>query len=486
MKGLAVSVALLSWLAVAPYAQAKNAPGGEKGEGKAKGGAEARPRPTSASEEEASGGEGASTGETNGEGKAEVKSASARPARPAGPAAARPARPAGAAKVLEKDKEATDDARRVLSKRRGAAYRKLRRRRSRRHRRRGFRRWASRWRFRKKSPFTFKKGPYSLQLKAQIQVQAVTFVGKDALYENGDPASDEGLLIRRARLGVKGKLPWHLRYNFMIEAFGDLQRGSEGEGIAGQSIGAQLLDLSIEWARWKEFQIGVGADKVPGPRGRMVTSRGLQLIERPFSVEELAVDRRAGAWVSGDLEYFNYLVGVYNGDDGLSFGNEGGGYLVGARLELTPLGRMGCSFSDYTHPYGKRYKKARFGAGVSFQYQHGPTMDRMNVSGDVGFKWRGLSVAGEAIYVREEPVEKPTVPSALPEVTESLGVFGQVGYFVIPARLELAARFEYMDLNFDIDDSRDIWAHTEGINYHWSLYLRSQLSYTHKEAVNHA
>jgi hypothetical protein len=368
--------------------------------------------------------------------------------------------------------------RRVKRRRRRRGHRRRRHKRGRKRRRR--------WKYRKRSPFSIRRGPYSLEVKAQIQVQAVTYVGDDALYENGDPATDEGVLIRRARLGVQGSLPWDLNYKFIIEAFGDTQRGSEGEGLAGQSIGAQILDLALTWARWKEFQIGVGSEKVPGPKGRMVSSKTLQLVERPFSVESMVPDRRAGAWFQGDLKIFNYLVGIYNGDDGLSFGNEGGGYLVGARLELTPFGPMGCGRSDFAPARSKVYGTPRFGAGVSFQFEHGTATDRMSVSGDLGFKWHGLSVSAEAIFEREEPQDDPEVPSALPETTQSLGAYGQVGYFILPGQLEAAVRFEYLDMNMEIDDTRDIWAVSGGINYHWTRYLRSQLSFTHKEEVHEA
>lgn len=344
------------------------------------------------------------------------------------------------------------------------------------------RRWPRR---RKHDPFTFRSGPYSLKVKAQLQVQAVAFAGKDALYENGDPATDEGVLIRRARVGVAGTLPWNFEYLLVIEAFGDLQRGSSGMGLAGQSIGAQLLDASITWAKYGFLKVSVGADKAPGAKGRMVSSTNLQLIERPFGVELLAIDRRAGAWLKGDFKYFNYHVGVFNGDEGVSFGNEGGGYLVAGRVETTPLGPMGIGRSDGLSRGSSYFNKIRVSAGVSFQYQHGPSTDQMFISADLGFKWHGLSVAAEVFYLRGQPLEDPTRSPLLPELNESLGAYAQAGYFILPGKLEVAARFEYLDANFKIDDVRDIWAITGGVNYYWTRHIRSQLAYTHKEEMNH-
>ncbi len=382
---------------------------------------------------------------------------------------------------VEREDEAAE---RVLDSSRGERSReRMRHRRMRREKRRERRREMQR--FTKKSPFILKKGDYSLEVRAQLQLQAVVYVGKDALFENNDPATNEGVLIRRARFGMQGGLPWDLRYRFMLEAFGDVQRGSKGEGLPGQYMGAQILDMSMSWERFREFTISLGSHKVPGPKGRMISSSMLQLVERPIVIDALAVDRRAGAWIGGELKYFNYQAGVYNGDDGFSFGNETGGYMAAARLELTPTGHMGDGFSDYTSPFSTRFLQPRFSAGVSFQYSSGPATDRISVSGDAGFKWRGLSIAAEAVYEREEPIEKPAVPSAFPDVIESMGVYAQAGYFVLPARLEVAARFEYLDVNFDIDDSRDIWALTGGLNYYWSRYLRAQLSYTHKQELRY-
>lgn len=362
--------------------------------------------------------------------------------------------------------------------------RRWRRRRRRRRRARFHRR---RWRRRRK-PFEFRRGKFSIELKAQLQVQAVAFVGKDALYENGDPATDEGVLIRRARLGFEGSLPWDFKYMLMIEAFGDLQRGSQGAGLAGENRGAEILDASITWAKYKMLNIGVGADKVAGAKGRMVRSIGLQLVERPIVIEteEFAIDRRAGAWLLGDFKYFNYHLGFYNGDTGISFGNEGGGYLAAARLEVTPLGAMGEGRPDVLTPSSRLFNKFRMSAGVSFQYQHGPAVDRMALTGDLAMKWHGLSVAAEVLYVRLDPLEDPVQPSLLSEVNQGLAVYAQAGYFILPGRLEVAARFEWMDPNFDVRDPWDIWAVGGAVNYHWTRYIRAQLAYTHKEEMKHS
>lgn len=490
MRGLVVSVALTGLFAFLTPVFAQGGPSEDEKRAAKDAAGEKESGVDKSKDNDSSDAEAEGGGDVEAEGKVEGKAAEPRPARPSRPAVEEEdvSSKAGASqetkeepkKVYDFEDSTPNEEKRRKMRRKGRGRGRTSRRGGR-YQRRSHKAEL----YKKKSPFMIRKGPYSLEIKAQLQVQAVTYVGKDALYENGDPATKEGILIRRARLGVRGKLPWKLRYNFMIEAFGDKQRGSSGEGLAGQYMGAELLDMSIEWVPMKEFSIGAGAEKVAGPRGRMVTSRALQLIERPITVEELAVDRRAGAWIGGELQYFNYLAGVYNGDDGVSFGNESGGYMVAARLELTPMGSMGDSFSNFGNTALHRVTKPRFGAGVSFQYAHGPATDSMSVSGDLGFKWRGLSVGAEAVYVREEPLEKPTVPTALPGITESLGVYGQAGYFILPERLEVAARFEYLDMNFDIDDSRDVWALTGGVNYYLSRYMRAQLSYTHKQELRH-
>ena len=339
---------------------------------------------------------------------------------------------------------------------------------------------------RSKSPFVLRRGSYVLELTGQLQVQGVLYLGSEALYENGDPASDEGVLIRRARIGIRGRLPYFFHYELSIEAMSDLARASEGNGLAGQFIGAQLLDAYLLWRPWRVFGVGAGATKVPGAKGRMVTSRLLQLVERPLSVEALVVDRRPGIWIGGQVRWFSYSVGFFNADKGVNFGNEGGGYMVAARMEVAPFGGMGNYFPDPTPSYRTMYHKVRFGAGTSFQYAHGPATDRMTASADLGLKWHGLSVALEGIVDWRRPTERPTVPSALPEDVLGVGAYGQVGYFILPARLEAAVRFEYLDPNLHIDTSEDIWALSGAVNYYWTKYLRVQLAYTHKQEINHA
>ncbi len=336
------------------------------------------------------------------------------------------------------------------------------------------------------SPFVLRRGSYVLELTGQIQVQGVLYLGSEALYENGDPASDEGVLIRRARLGVRGRLPYFFHYELTIEGRSDLARASSGDGLAGQSIGAELLDAYLVWRPWKMFGVGAGARKTFGPRGRMVSSRRLQLLERPLSVEALAVDRRPGVWILGDVRWFSYGLGFFNADKGLSFGNEGGGYMAALRMEVAPLGPMGNTFSDMTQPFRRAYRKVRIGAGTSFQYANGPATDRLMASADLGLKWHGLSVAVEGIVYWTRPSKQPTVPSALQEDVLGFGAYGQVGYFILPAQLEAAVRFEYFDENVHIDTAQDVWALTGVLNYYWTRFLRVQLAYTHKQEVHHA
>jgi len=56
------------------------------------------------------------------------------------------------------------------------------------------------------------------------------------------------------------------------------------------------------------------------------------------------------------------------------------------------------------------------------------------------------------------------------------------GYFVIPDRLELAARFEWYDPDREVQDpALALWAATGGVNWYvWGERVKAQLDYTHR------
>ena len=68
-----------------------------------------------------------------------------------------------------------------------------------------------------------------------------------------------------------------------------------------------------------------------------------------------------------------------------------------------------------------------------------------------------------------------TVEAAVKDTT-GYGAYGQVGYFVVPKRLELAARFDWVDANKDVDGAR-VFPGFGATYYIFANNLKVQLMY---------
>jgi len=194
------------------------------------------------------------------------------------------------------------------------------------------------------SLFRIAREPFVLDLHAQLQLQAVPWVGDDALLENLDPAQDAGFRVRRARIGFSGRILREVSFDLLWELFNDVDLANHGQPISNR-----LLDATIGWHRWSWLQVEAGAGKVPFARSVLTSSAELQFAERPYYAEDsdLVPERRVGATLVGELGMLRWAGGVYNGSEGLSLGNRFAGLLYAARLEVEPFGPVGQAPAAY-------------------------------------------------------------------------------------------------------------------------------------------
>jgi phosphate-selective porin OprO/OprP len=96
---------------------------------------------------------------------------------------------------------------------------------------------------------------------------------------------------------------------------------------------------------------------------------------------------------------------------------------------------------------------------------------------DTVFKWQGLSITGE--YFKGFAEGQTTTHSLVAE-----GFYGQVGYFILPKKVELAYRYSYLDPNQSA--TKDHWTENAAavswyINNH-NLKLQADYTNVHKQA----
>jgi hypothetical protein len=212
-------------------------------------------------------------------------------------------------------------------------------------------------------------------------------------------------------------------------------------------------------------------------RQRLLAGDRYQMIQLPAAITdllEIGDGRDLGAGIFGLLAHktLEYSIGVWNGEQGYS------NYPVNGFLPSSSLPSRGNIDFDFGsrlvyHPFGflpaidesdldfSEKPRLSVGAAAMFAKRHDrrlPTLypaymdDRvLKVGLEIDFRWRGFSLEAEA-FLRKAwllPGAKPEIEKQFDEL--GLGALGnsaylQTGYFVTKRRLELTARFDYVDV----------------------------------------
>ncbi len=318
-------------------------------------------------------------------------------------------------------------------------------------------------------------GPFQLDVHGRIQA-LVGLVGDDANVDSGEVMSRDGFRIRRARLGVAGRVSEDWHYELELDLI------DEDNG------GNALIDANIKYQPIEWVWIRAGAGK-PGFSRTLSTSSGdMQFMERPFWVNleratdthMLDLDHQVGLSAGGQVSLFSYEVGVFNGSPGFSKGDMNDGLLYVLRLGVG-MGEMGKTEADLERG------DFRWKLGLSGYVNHDAAAEYRGAGVDFSFKVIGISFYAEAVWAKGIPnVASEYVTSELDE-TERWGMYAQAGY-MLPfdfMDLELAARFAIMDDAVHIDDEGDLWELTAGINaYFLGDIIKVMINYVRREEMN--
>jgi hypothetical protein len=266
-----------------------------------------------------------------------------------------------------------------------------------------------------------------------------------------------------------------------------------------------IFDAFAEYVGVRDLSVRAGQFFVPFDRARTIREFALQLVDRQLVVQELNLDRDAGAMVfSQDLFGLDgtlaYALGVFGGsgrnrvETGVSTG-----LLYVARLSVRPFG----PFDDDVEGDLARLPKPRLALGIAGAYNHrtdrqrgplGPnlrlgTFDYRHAAADLVFKYRGLSVLGEVLY-RESPRDfREGVVEGVDVREWSRSAWGyllQAG-FLVTDRLEVAGRYDELRalgstdpelVRFARGQGRELGA---GLNYYLNgHYLKLQGDYVRR------
>ncbi len=333
--------------------------------------------------------------------------------------------------------------------------------------------------------------------------------------------SQAGFEINRARIALRGMIDKKntINYFFMLE-FGE-------DGVtkpAGHSVGNYLTDASITYRGIPYANIRVGQFKYPGSEEglravfasnyRNFSTAGSQLLLERF-LPNNAVDKdtngfylatpqvSVGAYRDRGVELFNTVsfskkihftyAAMIGSGTGLSSTNASGsptyyGYLAteymfgkGKAFYLQSLKLYGWYQNGQRKLNNTNYTRQRYGAGISFY------KDVFN---------RGLRLGAEYIHAKgmiyNGAKDMDSNPNnfywgyqiAAGDQNLANGGYFNIQYYVIPKKVELMARYDWLDrLTNSTKGERVFKTTTVGLSYHFKGVARIDLNYALRGAT---
>jgi phosphate-selective porin OprO/OprP len=262
-----------------------------------------------------------------------------------------------------------------------------------------------------------------------------------------------GFDIRRARVDLKGSVTPYFSYRLQVD-FAGVPKLIDGYGEI------KLADY---------FSITAGQFKIPFSMENLTSSNKLEMIDRSQVVEALVArtkdvignqnGRDIGVQIGGTFLKVNnspvieYRIGVFNGS-GINVADTANNAKdISGRLIFTPI--KGFSFGgDYYKGWDKAIKP-----DVA-----GKSQTRNRVGAEASYVVGNISLRGE--YISGEDGK-----------TKRAGWYAQAGYFVIPQKLEVLAKYDVYDPNTATGNNLST-NYVFGGNYNFSSWSRLQAFYT--------
>lgn len=232
--------------------------------------------------------------------------------------------------------------------------------------------------------------------------------------------------------------------------------------------------LDDAWLNWKfndAAALQFGQYKTPFTRGELYNDGVLQFPERSIAVDAFKPSRDIGLMGAGSFRkgVLAYQAGVFGGD-GQNTLRTSDHVMPVLRLVYSPLGTMGASEADIQNhekpalSFGANgfLNTLRKTTNTSFEalvlnyagaagwlgrnvglFTTGEDVDVKSWGFDSQFKWRGLSAQAEGFFGQAEGDTSGVRLYAY-------GWYGQAACFLLPGRLDVAARYAYVDFNRNV------------------------------------
>jgi len=299
-------------------------------------------------------------------------------------------------------------------------------------------------------------------------------------FTDNDSGQDDtsSFRMRRARIQLEGTV-LDKEFSYRIQT----------DFVGASSAGTRTPDLRDAYLQWNASDMAafrMGQFKTAVGRQENNSSSKLQFPDRSVPSDYFTISRAQGARVAGKLgESVRYQAGVFNGESAGEGRNRPGvdtrhTWDIGLRSDL--IGKM----DAFEEGDMKISEEMALNGGVTYTFSdarqdQGAGLDGVDihrVSADLNYKFRGAAVHGEFFWLDNRPSTMDTSFSAL-------GGYIQGGYYLVPEKWELAARYGVIECDDGAASgicSGNDYVHEAGISlnhYFWKHNLKAQLAYTY-------
>lgn len=263
----------------------------------------------------------------------------------------------------------------------------------------------------------------------------------------------DGFDIRRARLNIRGNISPYFGYRLQTDFAGT----------------PKLLDAYAEVKISDYLNFTIGQAKIPFSAENLASSNKMESIDRSQVVEALVArgqdvvgnqnGRDIGVQVGGSIGkvenrfLFDYKIGVFNGA-GINQEDKNENKDVVGRLVVHPVKGLDIGGSFYT------------GTG-NFGKPTPTNQDRERHGIELSYEYKRYFIRGEFISGKDGTITRN-------------GWFAQAGYYLIPAKLQLNAKYDTYDTNTSTADDIST-AYLIGGTYIFNNWSRIQAGFTIKQ-----
>ena len=318
----------------------------------------------------------------------------------------------------------------------------------------------------------------------------------------------DGFSIRRVRLRVQGEITddWNYHVQFSYDgaenADARVDPGDPDYVYKQNDIGFKLQDAEINYRIHPYLNIHMGQYKTRFSTSYLTRGPNLPLCERPLIIDKISpntrdigisIESEKGGYSFDGREHgmpvydklIYYAVGIYNGVGFNHMRNDNENYMYMGMLLVRPCKHFNFGTSYARNREGYDYNTTRLGDPTVVGSNYVFKVEQSDAAEDVDY-W-DLSAAldigrvhMQAEYIRRDADPRPHGADSY--VDKGYGIQGQVDIF---DNFQLTCRYDWLDLNDNIDSSKDSKWYTVG--YNWFIYgqkVKWQLNYSRRDEMH--